>query len=212
MAHAPARTHFVCFIKLWCNSHANKGGSRRGKKVVSAGFWNFCLVDCLFFPGHLFGLFHSLHVFLCLFFVCPSLSLFLFLFLSPIFIFSLPFSHVTRGYNIVADRWTEASNPHPNLNLSLSLSFCDETHGYNIIADRWTKASNPHPHPNLNHHTQASRPLVFPLFHSARQTDQQINRWTDGKSISYNSVQSWNERDTVLPGCTIITWDISKFK
>ena len=47
-----------------------------------------------------------------------------------------------------------------------------ETQGYNSVADRWTEASNPHPHPNLNPHTQASRPLVFPLFHSVGQTDQ----------------------------------------
>ena len=71
----------------------NKSGSRRRKKVVSARFWNFlwlCFVWLIafFFSGHLFGLFHSLHVFLCLFFVCPSLSLFL----SPILIFSLPIS------------------------------------------------------------------------------------------------------------------------
>ena len=47
-----------------------------------------------------------------------------------------------------------------------------------------TEASNPHPHPNPNPHTQASRPLVFPLFHSDGQTDQQTNGWTDRQSLS----------------------------
>ena len=113
--------------------NTNKSGSRRRKKVVSARFWNFlwlCFVWLIafFFSGHLFGSFHCLHVFLCLFFVCPSLSLFTSLFLSPILIFSLPFS----------------------LSLSLSLPFSHVTRGYNIVADRWTEASNPHPHPNLN--------------------------------------------------------------
>ena len=44
---------------------------------------------------------------------------------------------------------------------------------YNIVADRWTGASNPHPHPNP--HTQASRPLFFPL----RWTDGPTDRWLD---------------------------------
>merc|ERR1711942_175005 len=62
------------------------------------------------------------------------------------------------------------------------------TQGYNIIADRGTGASNPHPHPNP--HTQASRPLVFPLFHSDGQMDQQTGRWTNRQSL-----WSWNETD-----------------
>ena len=37
------------------------------------------------------------------------------------------------------------------------------------------EASNPHPHPNPNPHTQASRPLVFPLGRTNRPTDQ----WMD---------------------------------
>ena len=58
------------------------------------------------------------------------------------------------------------------------------TQGYNTVADRWTEASNPHPHPNPNPHTQASRQLVFPLFHLDGQTDQQTDGWTDGQSLS----------------------------
>ena len=57
------------------------------------------------------------------------------------------------------------------------------------VADRWTGAANPHPHPNLNPHTQASRPLVFPLFHSDRQTDQQTDGLTDGQSLSESGVE-----------------------
>ena len=44
------------------------------------------------------------------------------------------------------------------------------TWGYNIVAYRWTGASNPYPHP----YTQASRPLVFPVFHSDGQTDNEM--------------------------------------
>merc|ERR1712074_419156 len=79
--------------------------------------------------------------------------------------------------------------------------------GYIIVADIQTKSSNPHPRPNPNPHTQASRPLVFPLFYLYRQTDQQTDGWTDGQSL-----QSSNERENVLPGCPIITLNISKFK
>ena len=70
-----------------------------------------------------------LHVFLCFSLcfslplspsVCLSLSLSFSLpfshFLSPSLSLSLPFSHVTWGYNIVADRWTGASSPHPHSN------------------------------------------------------------------------------------------------
>ena len=52
------------------------------------------------------------------------------------------------------------------------------TRGYNIVADRWTEAPNLHPHPNPNPHTEASRPLVFPLFHSDGQMDRWMDWWT----------------------------------
>ena len=45
------------------------------------------------------------------------------------------------------------------------------TRGNNIAVDRWTGASNPNTHPSPNLHTQACRPLVFPLFHLDRQTN-----------------------------------------
>ena len=41
------------------------------------------------------------------------------------------------------------------------------TQGY--VVDRWTRASNAHPHPNP--HTQASRPLFFPLGRTDGPTD-----------------------------------------
>ena len=49
-------------------------------------------------------------------------------------------------------------------------------------------------------------------FFSTR-TDRQTNRLMDGLTDkASHGVRSWNERETVPPGCTIITWDISKFK
>ena len=53
------------------------------------------------------------------------------------------------------------------------------TQDINIVVDRGIQ---PHPHPNP--HTQVSRLLVFPLFHSDGQTDQQTDGWTDRQSLS----------------------------
>ena len=64
---------------------------------------------------------------------------------------------VTRGHNIVADGWAEASNPHPHLN----------------------------PPPTLKHTQKVSKTLVFPLFNSMttdRQTDGPTDQRTDGRT------------------------------
>ena len=50
---------------------------------------------------------------------------------------------VTRGHNIVADGWAEASNPHPH----------------------------PNPPPTLKHTQKVSETLVFTLFYPITMTD-----------------------------------------
>ena len=68
---------------------------------------------------------------------------------------------VTRGHNIVADRWAGASNPNPH----------------------------PNPHPTLKHTQIVSKTVVFLLFDSII-TDQRTNGWTDQQTDGRTDGQS----------------------
>ena len=89
----------------------------------------------------------------------------------------------------------------------------------NVLMNKWRGVTmslqtdeQGHPTP-IHSPTPTHKHLDCLFFHFSTRTDKRTNRPMDGLTDkASHRVQSWNERETVLPGCTIITWDISKFK